>query len=482
MTQVRKSLALSALENYLGVILQIASTVIVSRLLTPTEVGVFAIAAVFTALASAFRDFGVSQYLVQAPELTAREIRAAFALNMMVSWTFAGALLLMAPAASNFYAEPGVGKVMSVQAMTFLILPFGAITLACFRRELNYAPIVISNLISRVVAFVVAVALAYFGFGYMSLAWSSLASIVAVVLASLWFRPPGFPRWPSLQGIGEVFNFGKFTSSIYILNTLGRGAPELVIGRVRGPTDVGIFSRGYGLVEVFQRLIVNPLLQVCMPYFAQHNREHGSLAPAYTQSVSLLTAVGWPFLGCVAVLAYAGIQIVYGPQWLSAVPLSQVLCLAGGIELLLLLAHEALLADGLARQASVMQAQIIGLRIAGLAMVVPFGLLGACWGLVAAACCGAAVAAWHLRRVGIHTWPVFRACLPSLIATVVTTGPMALLEWWIPIDNANFVRWAVAGTAWAVVSWMVCMRQMRHHIWGEFVSIVALAKSKFASH
>ena len=65
MTAVRKSLAYTALDSYIGLMLQIASTVIIARVLTPAQVGVFAVAAVFATLASSFRDFGVAEYLIR---------------------------------------------------------------------------------------------------------------------------------------------------------------------------------------------------------------------------------------------------------------------------------------------------------------------------------------------------------------------------------------------------------------------------------
>lgn len=475
MTGVRRSLLLSAADSYLGVVLQLASTVIISRLLTPAEVGVFAIAAVFAALATTFRDFGVAEYLIQERDLTAEKIRAAFALNVLVSWLMATLLLVGAPFAASFYREAGVAHVMYVQALNFLLVPFGAISMAWFRRELNYTPIIICNLMSSVASFIVAVTLANLGLGYMSLAWSSFAGIVVVVGAALWFRPKGFPRWPGLRGMVGVFHFSKFASAIYIISQFGRGAPELILGRVRGAADVGLFSRANGMVEIFNRLAIKPVMQICMPYFAQQDRQHGSIAPAYAISVSMLTALGWPFLACAAVLAFAAIRIIYGDQWLNAVPLAQVLCLAGAIELVFLLAREALLARGEARRASVMQMQIVALQVLGLAAVVPFGLPGACWGLVAAAATSVALSTWHLRSVGVGIKDLTRSCGASLMLAFITAGPLAAVAWWVPLTEANYLRWTLAGSTFAVVSWILALRLLRHRLWDEVVGVAGRA-------
>lgn len=474
MTGVRKSLLLSLLDSYIGLVLQLTATVIISRLLTPAEVGVFAIAAVFSALASTFRDFGVAEYLIQERDLTTEKIRAALALNIAISWSMAALLAGAAPLLAAFYRDPGVGHVMTVQAINFLLVPFGAVTQAWFRRELNYRPIVICNVLSSIGAFVVAVALALLGFGYMSLAWSSLAGIVVTALAAAWFRPAGFPLWPSFKGVGQVFQFGKFASAVYIVGQIGKGAPELIIGRARGTADVGIYSRAGGLVEMFNRLLMRPVLQVCMPYFARSNRESGGVVPAYLNSVSLLSAVGWPFLGFLAVVSYAAIRIVYGAQWLAAAPLAQILCLACGIELVFTLSREALLAKGEAARANTLQLQIVALQLLGLCAVFVWGLPGACVGLAAAAAGGAALSQWHLQRgIGLAVGDMLSACKPSLLLLLGAVGPVALLSVWLPPDESNYVHWAVWGTAWVAGSWLVGLRLLRHLLWQEVVGLAA---------
>ena len=476
---VRRSLLLSLADSYLGLVLQIASTVILSRILSPADIGVFAIAAVFAALASMFRDFGVAEYLIQEHELTPDKIRAALALNIAASWSMACLLWIGAPFAADFYREAGVGHVMTVQAMSLLIVPFGAVSMAWFRRELNYRPILIANVSSSIVSFLVSTILALRGWGYMSLAWAGLAGIATSVALAVWFRPREFPRWPGLKCLSQVFHFSKFASAIYLIGQAGKGAPELIIGRVRNAEDVGYFSRGYGLVEMFNRLLMKPVMQVCMPYFASSDRQTGAVSPAYIRSVSLLTAAGWPFLAVMAAMAFAAIRLVYGEQWLSAVPLAQVLCLAAAVELVFVMSREALLAKGCASRANTLQIQITALQVLGLGAVVPWGLVGATWGLVLAAMGGLALSQYHLRR-GIHLagTELFRACLPSLALTVFTAGPLTLATQLVPITVGNFIAWAAVSVVVAVPSWLLGLRLLRHPLWDELAAIAGRFRSR----
>lgn len=116
MTAIRRSLAYSIADSYLALPLQLVGTMIISRLLTPAETGVFAVAAVFAAFASTFRDFGVAEYLIQENELDAEKIRAALTVNIAISWAMAlllffrsiGSRFLSLPGSCRSHARPGV--------------------------------------------------------------------------------------------------------------------------------------------------------------------------------------------------------------------------------------------------------------------------------------------------------------------------------------------------------------------------------------
>jgi O-antigen/teichoic acid export membrane protein len=464
LNQVKRSLALSALDSYLGLVLQLASTVIIARLLTPAQTGIFAVAAVFAALASTFRDFGVAEYLIQETDLKDDSIRAALTVNISVSWLMALLLWVLSPVAADFYKEPGVAQVMQVQAFSFVLIPFGAVTMAWFRRELNFKPLLVAGLLANSTSFVVSVVMALNGHGYMSLAWASLAGVVVTVCASLWFRPATFPKWPGLRGVGRVLSFGKFASGIYIFGQLGKGAPEMVIGRTLDMASVGIFSRGYGLIEIFNRLVLRAVLPVCLPFFAQAVRESGSPVKGVLTTTSYLTVIGWTFLGFMGLTAFGAVRLMYGPQWLAAVALAQVLCGAAALELLYFTAKEALLAVGKAKESNSLQMLIQGLRVLGLLAVIPFGLAGACWGLLVAAALGAVSAFVFLRWHDVQ--PVLQR---SALVAACSLAPVALWVYWVPMNESNYGRLLAGAAVLVTACWLAALRWWQHPFWNELL-------------
>ncbi len=472
MTSVRKSLAFSALDSYLAMVLQIVSTVIIARILTPEQTGIYAVAAVFASLASTFRDFGVGEYLIQEADLTQDAIRAALTVNIGVSWAMAVLLFVAAPWAGEFYRAEGVRDVMRVQAINFLLIPFGAVTMAWFRREMNFKPILLASLLGNSISFAVVLTLALKGYGYMSLAWSSLAGVVVTVAVSIALRPASFPRWPGTRGVAKVVNFGKFASGIYIFGQLGKGAPEMIIGRAQNMAAVGMFSRAQGLVEIFNRLVVRAIMPVYLPYFAKAVRDTGSPKPGLMQAMAYLTAVGWPFLAFMGIAAFAAVRLMYGQQWLDSVPLARILCGVAALELVYVASKECMLSKGLARESNNLQVVTQLLRVAGLFAVFKFGLLGACWGLFAAATVGMVVShAYLARHVGVRVDEVLRSLWPSVQVTGITVAPLALWALFKPIDESNYLAVAaLAGTS-ACVLWLASLKLTRHPLWPEIARI-----------
>ena len=478
---MRSSLVYSAAQSYFGVALQLVSTVVLSRILTPLEVGVFAVATVFSALASNFRDFGIAEYLIQARDLSRDNIRAAFAVNIGMSWLMGLVIFFGAGFAADFYRSALMADVMRVQAFNFLLIPFGAINLAWFRREMNFKPLFLTGMVADVVSLMVAIGLAMRGHGPMSLAWSSLAGVVVTVIGSMYFRPPDFPRWPGLRGIGEVLHFGSFASGIYVLGQLGKGAPEMIIGRVQGVADVAIFSRGAGLVQLFRQLVLRAISPVCLPYFSKSVREEGNVNRAYIRGVAIFTGVGWTFLGFLALASFPAIRMVYGNQWISSVPLARILCVAAAFELVHQLAKDALLSHGHVKLASRLQLILQLVQVAGLAAVIPFGLVGACWGMLLSSVLGLGLSQWHLWLGSqFRLSDLWAACRRSLAVSAIALAPAAVFFAFFTTTEANYVSHLILSGALTLLAWIVAMRATQHLLWIELADLGMVLRKRLS--
>jgi O-antigen/teichoic acid export membrane protein len=472
MSQVRKSLGYLVAESYFGMALQLIGAAIISRLLSPAESGIFQVAAAFAAMASTFRDFGVAEYLIQKTDLDEKSLRRALGMNIILSWGIGIVLLLASGPIARFYAAEQIIPILRVLAVNFFLIPFGAVTMAWFRREMNFAPLFWSSILANIVTFAVSITLAYFGFGAMCLAWASLAGVMVTVLASLWFRPPEMPRWPLFTGLAEIIFFGKHATSVYLVGQVGKSAPELIIGKVLSMANVAFFSRGGSLLELFQRTVMRSIVPLCLPYFAAEVRAGLGIAHAYTRAVTYITGVGWPFLIFVAIMAEEIILFLYGQQWLAAIRVGQLICVAGLIELVHTLSKEALIAAGRVERSNALQIVTQLSRIIAIAGTAFLGLNAIGYGLIVASLIGLMAAQWELgRNAAVSFSQTVQATQKSIWLAITAFAVVYPLHQLIHNMFSPFWVLAIAGSAF-LLTWLVAVRLSRHEILGEIEGIV----------
>lgn len=138
MATTRSALLFSFLDRYAALLIGIASSAVLARLLTPAEVGVYSVAAVLLALLSTVRDMGAGQYLVQKKELDREAIRAVWAVQLGVGLGLSLIVLAMAVPVARFYADPRLTPLMMVLALNYAVNPFGSITYAWLIREMRF--------------------------------------------------------------------------------------------------------------------------------------------------------------------------------------------------------------------------------------------------------------------------------------------------------------------------------------------------------
>ena len=462
MITFRSALVYSFLTRYAALILQFLATVILARLLSPTEIGIFSVGTAVIMIAHTLRDFGTSNYIIQEKELTDARLRTAFTLTVIVAWSLAGMLWSAAMPLATFYREPGVTSVLRVMAINFLLIPLGSITLALMRREMNFRALMFINLASTLVQSGLSVLLAALGAGFISLAWGGIGSTVATVIGALMVNRAWVVARPSLSEHKQVLNFSLRSTLSSIAAEAGHASPDLVIGRTLGMEANGLFARALGYVLLFERLLQDILRGVMLTYLAGEVRAGVDLRAKLFLALEHIGAVAWFMIGLLAILADPMIRLLFGPQWIEAAPVAQILCLAMAIRCFAPTLSSALVANGqiaLVMRVSVWSTLGKFLLLIGLS---PFGLTMAALGFTLAEMAGLV---WLIRTtqyVGLFHWADYRRlCAQTLPFTLVGLAPamVILFVWAPPTTSIQLMVWLMvaggsSGLVWLSVLWI----------------------------
>ncbi len=480
MVNLRRSLIINFFSSSGATMLKFLVSVLLARILSPSEIGVYSMTAVFVNFAGVFRDFGVSGYLQREPNLTPDKLRSASGVVFTSSWLIALCLYLASDALGAWFAEPEIVPVMQVLALGFVFIPFGAVTNALLSREFAAEKQAMVNAAGTISFCISCLVLANLGFGSMSLAWANLINILACMLALVPMRKRNVPWLPSFSHWRGVAHFGAGSLLSNMAITLNNAIPDILLGKLGSASQVGLLSRANSTVQIFIHVAGSTVNYGAVSYMSQIHHRGESLAPVITRATLLLTGIGWTALGLTAVLGHDIVLALYGPTWLESVPAILPLTLAAAAIMTFNYNSVAMAAIGRPYLSALPVLATLLSRILFGVLMYDGSLAGFAWALCLATMASLPLRALQQNRYfGLNLLSLLRALAPSALVAAGSVGAGMLLAWLLPSSLAPMLRLLVMAPLLAAV-WYLLLRLTRHELAGEVHRLAAPIKNRLA--
>ncbi len=356
--------------------IQFVVSIILARLLSPEQFGVYALTAIFVALSGVLVDGGFSTALIQRREVTRAVETAVFQYNLLAAAGMALIIVTVAPSMAEFYGYPVLQPLLYASAAIVVVNATAAVPAALLNRNLEFARLARAGLTSSIAGAVAGVGAAVAGLGVWSFPIAAGASATCQA-ALVWWLGGWRPLWRfNLRPAREMLGFGSLLTVSGVLEVGYSNGYPLVIGRLYGASDVGFYNRGQTLQALPSSVISGIVQRVLLPVLSAKADDpqalkHGAKAAVATSM--LFTVPLMLFLGLFADLV---IEVLYGSQWAPAAPILTILALAGALFPLHVINLQILLALG--RADWFFRIEIVK-KLIGLAMVVVgsfFGIIG----------------------------------------------------------------------------------------------------------
>jgi lipopolysaccharide exporter len=413
----------------------LAYTATVSRLLAPADFGLMAIANLVVLFTQYFARMGLASALVQKPDLSEEEIRAASTAGIAFGLACLVLTWILAPAVAAVFRAPGLPPILRGLSVSFVFMGWSTTGLGLLRRELRFRTMSIISAGTYVFGYlVVGVGLALLGAGV----WSLVAASVATTAAqAIWqyaivrhpLRP--VPRWEPYQA---VCGYGARLSGAYLMDYGGSNLDTFAVSRTASTAVLGQYTRAYYLVfQPLTNYLAQALSNVVFSTLSRIQQDLDRLRRAYFSVLSIGNLLLFPICAGLAVAAHELVLVVLGPQWGLAVGLVPWFALAGGCHVVSQLTQ--LLADARAElnwSLVVQTAYIVALALL-LLVVLPFRSQGV-W-VVAAAVAAAELLryvgylALARRVLGTPSAWVWEAHVPALFASAGVALAVAASRW-----------------------------------------------------
>lgn len=405
-------------------IIQLGSLVIMSRLLTPQQVGLVAMVIAVINVADLIRDFGLSSGAIQAKTLSRGERDNLFWVNLSLGLACMLVAAAIAPLLALLYSEPKVTLITLVLSLSFLLSGATTQYRAGLTRDMRFRQIAAVDVGAQVIATGTGITLAFNGFGYWAIVAQQLTMVVCALIGNVIFGA-WVPRPPRRDV--DTKKFFRFGGPILGTNLLGyalNNVDNIGLGAVAGPSAVGVYSRAYQLLMVPLGVLNGPMSGVAFPVLAkvQNDEERFVL---FVRRLHLISAYFFGLgFGVMAGLAWPIVDLLLGDQWSAAAPIVAVLALGGIFKALTMVFYQVYVARGAT-------AELFKLYLRTRPVMLLLILGGLPWGPIGVATGHLVAAVWFwaysLRRVArLTALPVGAVTAESIRAVVLVSLPVAL--------------------------------------------------------
>lgn len=321
----------TSVSAVVSAVFQLLQVAVLARFLDKNDFGLMAMALFVIGISGIFIDMGISNALIHKQRINKFQLSTLFWLNIFLGVVIFGVILIISPWVSKFYKAPELQSVINWVAVTFLIIPFGQQFESLMRRDFKFKDLAVRDMTSKTIAFIVAVVLAYQGAGVYSLIFANLAgALVGTILLLFWGVKNFAPRFifssRSLKSQG-FYSFGLFQMGEKFINYFNANFDTILIGKLLGMEALGLYNIAKTLV-VKPYQIINPIItKVAFPTFAKVQNDIPLLKRSYLKVVEVLSLVNAPVYFLMIILAKPLISVVFGSEWLAAVPIIQLLAI-----------------------------------------------------------------------------------------------------------------------------------------------------------
>lgn len=362
----------------INVFVQIASTILLARLLSPHDFGLVAMVLALIGFAPFLIDLGTSDAASQKKHISRVEISTLFWLNVAVGVLLAVFMVLASPFIARFFGEPSLTGIAILLSIQFIMSALSTQHYALMRRAMQFRRLAMIDISSNIVGSLVSVGMALTGWGYWALAAKPIVAsswtAIGAWMSCRWV--PGRPRVTT--EVKGLVRFGMGVTGFTMTDYLAGSADRITIGYFLGAGQLGYFQNAFAIYSNALTIVAEPLHNIAVAGLSKLREDVEAFRQAWGKALSTLSFFSGAAFTVLTVTGHDLVAILLGQKW---APAGALLAIFGvrGIAQMLERAHGwAHVAAG--RSDRWMRWGIFSAicQLAAVAAGLPFGVVGIC--------------------------------------------------------------------------------------------------------
>lgn len=320
-----RSVGFTVSAQGLKLLFQIVSITVLARLLQPADFGLVAMVTIFTGLALAFLEGGLSMATIQRQHITHAQVSNLFWTNVGLGCLLCVIYIAGSPLVAWIYGEDELIEIMCALSLFFLIGGLSVQHEAILKRQMNFRAIAVIDVVSNLVSICVAIGMAWYGFGYWSLVGQQLASIT--MMSSLrWVAARWVPgRINRGSGVRSLLAFGMNLTGANFVGYFATNITPFSIGLVGGAQPLGLYERTFKLTSIPSSQLLPPVFNVFQSALARVANDSRRLRIAITSLAGKIVLTTMFVSLFMVVTADLLVTVLLGEGWEEAVIIFQLL-------------------------------------------------------------------------------------------------------------------------------------------------------------
>ena len=362
--------------RFIGQLFTWAVTLLVIRLLSPTDYGLMELATVIVNFWAMIGELGLGTAIIQRQNLSEKDLQAIFGLILLISLFLCLSLFGAAPLVAKFYKEPQLTLIIWFLSLVFLLSGLAAVPYNLLLRDLEYRKIALIEFTGTIAGAITTLTLAMLGLKVWALIFGFLSLRVTTLIGLQWVRP--FLKWPrfAFDGLWSIFVFsGNVTLARILWYIYSFAVASLIIGKVLGNESLGVYGIALFLACLPMDKVSSILNQVAMPAFSSIQDKPELAGAHFLKATRILSIIAVPVFFGISSVGPEIITIFLKEKWTDAIIPMQIIALAVPLRMVRNLMMPALL--GLDQS----KINLINESIALVLMSVAF-YVATLWGLV----------------------------------------------------------------------------------------------------
>ena len=426
-TKTLKGVVWTGLDRILNQVVQFFISIVLARLLSPSDYGVLGIMNVFLGIAGLFVDCGLSAGLLRKKDKTDEDYSTVFWCNLVMSSLCYLFIFFSSPFIASYYNIDSLKLMLRVLGLILIINALFTVQITRLTSLIDFKSQTKVSFSSCIISGSIGLYLAYSGWGPWSLVVQQIFAAIYKTFA-YWFVSGWHPKFVfSKKSFASFFSFGSRLLLASILGTIYNYISPLIIGKKYTMSDLGNYTRADSFVHLPGGIFQSTFGRVIYPVLISIQDEEIRLREAYKKYLRIITSLVVPTMLLLAAVSEPLILVLIGEKWKACVPYIMILAVGWMVDPIVTVNLNIIYVKG--RSDIVLKLEVIK-KIIALSIVIfslQFGVIWLCVGRCVYSYIALVINIWGCRPfIGMSFFKqvqeVWKMYVGGIVAAVLSFG------------------------------------------------------------